>query len=118
MKFEKLWIKKMDEFKSEFKVEPYASKINIYKPGLNNSCIVTTLDTDPLNKVIEEYTKNILKAQDKIFLEAFDLPYSEKNVNKIDKLLTACLNNSLKDLSEKNLKLENEVNLLKSNRVI
>ena len=57
-------------------------------------------------------------SQDKIFLEAFDLPYSEKNINKIDKLLTACLNNSLKDLSEKNLELENEVNLLKSDRVI
>ena len=46
-----------------------------------------------------------------------DLIYSydsKENIDKINKLLTASLNNSLKDLSEKNLELENEVKLLKS----
>lgn len=104
----------MDKLKTEFKVETDGSKINIYKFGLDDSCSAFMLDTSPFNKVIEEYTKNILNKQDKIFLEAFGLPYSEVNMGKINKLLTACLNNSLKDLSEKNLELENEVNLLKS----
>lgn len=114
MRFEKLWIKKMNEFKTEFKIETDGSKINIYKSGLDNSCNAYILDTSPFNKVIEEYTKNVLNAQNKVFLEAFGLPYSKENIDKINKLLTASLNNSLKDLSEKNLKLENEVKLLKS----
>ena len=114
MRFEKLWIKKMNEFKTEFKIETDGSKINIYKSGLDSSCNAYILDTSPFNKVIEEYTKNVLDTQNKVFLEAFGLPYSKENIDKINKLLTASLNNSLKDLSEKNLKLENEVKLLKS----
>lgn len=114
MKLEKLWINKMDKFKTEFKVETNGSKINIYQFSSNGSHSAFMLDTSPLNKVIEEYTKNVLDTQNKVFLEAFGLPYSEENMGKINKLLTACLNNSLKDLSEKNLKLENEVKLLKS----
>ena len=114
MKLEKLWVNKMNEFKTEFKVETDGSKINIYKSELDNSCNAYILDTSPFNKVIEEYTKNVLDTQNKVFLEAFGLPYSKENIDKINKLLTASLNNSLKDLSEKNLKLENEVKLLKS----
>lgn len=114
MKLEKLWVNKMDKLKTEFKVETDGSKINIYKSELDNSCNAYILDTSPFNKVIEEYTKNVLNAQNKVFLEAFGLPYSKENIDKINKLLTASLNNSLKDLSEKNLKLENEVKLLKS----
>ena len=104
----------MDKLKTEFKVETHGSKINIYKSNSDNSFSAFMLDTSPFNKVIEEYTKNVLDTQNKVFLEAFGLPYSKENMNKINKLLTACLNNSLKDLSEKNLKLEDEVNLLKS----
>lgn len=114
MKLEKLWVNKMNEFKTEFKVETDGSKINIYKSELDNSSSAFMLDTSPFNKVIEEYTKNVLDTQNKVFLEAFGLPYSKENIDKINKLLTASLNNSLKDLSEKNLKLENEVKLLKS----
>ena len=114
MKLEKLLVNKMNEFKTEFKVETDGSKINIYKSELNNSCNAYILDTSPFNKVIEEYSKNILDTQNKVFLEAFGLPYSKENIDKINKLLTASLNNSLKDLSEKNLELENEVKLLKS----
>ena len=114
MKLEKLLVNKMNEFKTEFKVETDGSKINIYKSELDNSCNAYILDTSPFNKVIEEYTKNVLNAQNKVFLEAFGLPYSKENIDKINKLLTASLNNSLKDLSEKNLELENEVKLLKS----
>lgn len=114
MKLEKLWVNKMNEFKTEFKVETDGSKINIYKSELDNSCNTFMLDTNPFNKVIEEYAKNVLDTQNKVFLEAFGLPYSKENIDKINKLLTASLNNSLKDLSEKNLKLENEVKLLKS----
>ena len=114
MKLEKLWVNKMNEFKTEFKVETDGSKINIYKSELDNSCNAFMLDTNPFNKVIEEYAKNVLDTQNKVFLEAFGLPYSKENIDKINKLLTASLNNSLKDLSEKNLKLENEIKLLKS----
>lgn len=114
MKLEKLWVNKMDKLKTEFKVETNGSKINIYQFGSNDSHSAFMLDTNPLNKVIEEYTKNILDTQNKVFLKAFGLPYSEENIDKINKLLTASLNSSLKDLSEKNLKLENEVKLLKS----
>lgn len=114
MKLEKLWVNKMDKFKTEFRVETDGSKINIYKFNLNNSCNAFMMDTSAFNRVIEEYARNLLNAQNKIFLEAFGLPYSEENMDKINKLLVASLNNSLKDLSEKNLKLENEVKLLKS----
>ena len=114
MKLEKLWVNKMDKFKTEFRVETDGSKINIYKFNLSNSCNAFMLDTSPFNRVIEEYARNLLNTQNKIFLEAFGLPYSEENMDKINKLLVASLNNSLKDLSEKNLKLENEVKLLKS----
>lgn len=114
MKLEKLWVNKMDKFKTEFKVETNGSKINIYKSELDNSFSAFTFETSPFNKVIEEYARNVLNAQHKIFLEAFGLPYSEENIDKINKLLIASLNNSLKDLSEKNLKLEDEVKLLKS----
>ena len=115
MKLEKLWVNKMNEFKTEFKVETDGSKINIYKSELDNSCNAYILDTSPLNKVIEEYTKNVLNAQNKVFLEAFGLPYSKENIDKINKLLTASLNNSLKDLSEKILSLKTRLSYLNLN---
>ena len=85
----------MDKLKTEFKVETHGSKINIYEFGSDNSSSAFMLDTSPFNKVIEEYTKNVLDTQNKVFLEAFGLPYSEENMNKINKLLTASLNLSL-----------------------
>lgn len=104
----------MNKLKTEFKVETHGSKINIYEFSSGNSSSAFTFETSPFNKVIEKYSRKVLNAQYKVFLEAFGLPYSEENIDKINKLLTANLNSSLKDLSEKNLKLEDEIKLLKS----
>ena len=70
MKLEKLWVNKMNEFKTEFKVETNGSKINIYKSELDNSCNAFMLDTSPFNKVIEEYSKKILNTQNKVFFRS------------------------------------------------
>lgn len=117
MKLEKFLKKECymnNELKTEFRVIKTNNNIDILQSTIGGPSYLFSFNTKPLNDYVKTFTESILKTQDKLFLEAFNLPYSEENLDKIKTLLTSVINNSNNSLLEENQKLKNEINLLKS----